>query len=783
MKKKKPQIIKPEDVRLVLKLIVKNWYFIVTIPIIAAFLGYYSSYKLPNIYQVRTEILLKSGKEDYKAALYEGFVGYDAYATQTNQERVLKSFDLISDVVSRMDIGISYYMVGRIRKTELYRSTPFTISISFLDPGLYETPFGLKFKEEGFDLIYNKGKDEKVVHCPYRSTQKTNDISFTIKAGNSANLKDLSFLKEANYEFVVHNHDNLVNAFRGAISVEGLEYTSILTVALEDVSEQRAIDFLDTLNLCYVNFSLRERIDINTKTIEFIDKQLKESLDVINNVEYELEDYKAKESIFNLNKEETIYYEKLISYDEETKKLELQLKTIDQLVDYINKSKEGSLLPPSFYVPTGDAYLSKTLEALYEMQTKRNSSLYDLKDNNPLVKRTDKSFELTRKDMLAYLENTKGAVRAKMAEIAKTTQNYENLLRSVPKAQRDILNIERRIGINEKLYNYLLEQRANVIIERATITPESEVIDRPRSQGAVRPNRDSIRNNYLLGGLVIVAGIIAIRFFFIDKYESPTDIKAVTDIPVIGGIPHIKKMMPFNSKDYVDSDLAESVRRIRTNLQFMGASMDKKIILVTSMFPSEGKTFTSVNLAYLNALTDKKVLLVDFDMHKPNVHRTLKIGNTEGLSNILSGNESDWQSLINEVHPNLHVITAGPVPPNASELVMMTSVTELLEEFRSTYDIIILDTPPLHLITDARILMSNSEINLMIMNVKNATKNNLVDVEMFYEEGIAKNFAIVLNGVKMSRFAYLYSKYDYKYAYKYGYAYGYGYGYKYGKDV
>lgn len=781
MKKKKLQIIKPEDIRIILKLIVKNWYFILIIPTISVMYGYYSSYKLPNVYQLKTEILLKA--ENYKSNLYQGYLGFSNPAKISNQERVLQSYDLISQAVTQMDIGISYFNVGRIRTTEIYRNSPFKIKIATLDESLYETPIGIKFNDQGFTLEYTIGGQEKVVKCGRKNFHKTADLSFFISATSSASLNDLNSFKESSYQFTVHHHENLVNKYRRSLGVIGLEYTDVITITLEDVSEERGLDFLDTLNRCYINYSVRDRIDVNSKTIQFIDRQLKESLDIINNVEFELEDYKAKESIFNLNKEETIYYEKLINYDEEVKKLELQLKTIDQLEQHIAKQKEGSLLPPSFYIPEGDQYLTKTLEELYDLQTKKNSALYDLKDGNPMIKRTDKSFELARKDMLAYLINTSKAINSKIDEIRKTTLSYEKLLRSVPKAQRDILNIERRIGVNEKLYNYLLEQRANVIIERATITPESEIIDEPRSQGAIRPNRSSIRKNYMLAGLALVAAIMALRFFFLDTYETPSEVKAATDIPVIGGIPYIKKMMPFNSKDYVDSDLAEGVRRIRTNLQFMGASMDKKVILVTSMFPSEGKTFTSVNLAYLNALTDKRVLLVDFDMHKPNVHRTLKIGNNEGLSNLLSGRESDYKAVIHQVHPNLDVITAGPVPPNASELVMMPGVTELLHIFRASYDLVILDTPPLHLITDARILMTFSEINLMIVNVKNANKSNIADIEAFHEEGIAKNFGIVLNGVRMSRFAYLYSKYDYKYAYKYGYSYGYGYGYKYGKDV
>ncbi|HEX4886572.1 MAG TPA: Wzz/FepE/Etk N-terminal domain-containing protein, partial [Luteibaculaceae bacterium] len=504
--KKKGQIIKQEDVRLIIKLLVKNWFFILFIPLAAGTLGYYSSYKLPNVYLAKTDILLKSEKKDYKSALYQGYVGYDAYAKQTNQERVLKSFDLISEAVRRMEINTSYYNVGRIRTTDIYRGAPFKVEFVDLSESLYEVPLTFKFLPDHFTIEYETGGKIKLITCEYRSFHKTSDFSFFIRNSYGTSLQNLNQLTESTYQVIEHRFDGLVNRYRDALRVEGVEYTSIISLSIEDVSEQRALDFLDTLNYCYNNYTVKERLAINTNTINFIDSQLKESLDIINNVQYELEDYKAKESILNLNKEENIYYQKLVDYDEESKKLELQLRTISQLEDYIKNAKEGSLLPPAFYIPPGDQYLTKTLEGLYEMQTKRNTALYDLKDNNPMVKRTDKSFELTKRDMISYLANTKKAIRAKLTEVKNTTSSYENLLRSVPKAQRDILNIERRIAVNEKLYNYLLEQRANVLIERATITPESEVIDKPRSQGAIKPNRTNIRNNYLIGGIVLVAG-------------------------------------------------------------------------------------------------------------------------------------------------------------------------------------------------------------------------------------------------------------------------------------
>ncbi len=729
-------------------------------------------------------MLLKSQEHSFRTEIFSSYGSYaDAFTKQTNQERVLKSYDLISEVTARLNLDVSYFNVGRIRTTDIYKSSPFRIDPLRFPDELYERPIDVYFENDGFLLAFNLEGKERNIKFKYTNKHIIAEMAFNMYPTSSPKLSDLSFLTESHYQFIVHHHANIVNQYREGLVVQSIDNSSAMMMSIENVSEQRALDFLDTLNGCYQGFSVKERLRLNAITIDYIDLQLKQSLDVMNNVESELEGYKARESIFNLNKEEGIYYEQLVKYDEELKKLEIQLTTIDQLLNYIAKTKEGYLLPPSFFVPADDQYLSRTLEALYEMQNKKNSALYDLKDNNPMVQRTERSFELTKKDMLNYLANTKTAIASKVDEYKKTIHKYEKSLREVPKAQRDIINIERRIAVNEKLYNYLLEQRANVIIERSTIAPESEIIDQPRSLGVIRPNRSSIRNFYIIAGFGIVIAIFALRFFFLDKYETPSDIKAVSEIPVIGGIPYVKKIPDFNSKEYPASDLADGVRRIRTNLQFMGASMDKKIILVTSMFPSEGKTFTSVNLAYMNAFANKKVLLIDFDMHKPNVHKTIKIGNTEGLSMLLTDKDSNYKDYINAVHPNLDVITAGPVPPNASELVMLKHVDGLIEGFREIYDIIILDTPPLHLITDARILMSISEINLVIMNVKNATRNNLADIEELYEEGIGKNLGLVLNGVTMSRLAYLYSKYDYKYAYKYGYAYGYGYGYKYGKDI
>ena len=225
------------------------------------------------------------------------------------------------------------------------------------------------------------------------------------------------------------------------------------------------------------------------------------------------------------------------------------------------------------------------------------------------------------------------------------------------------------------------------------------------------------------------------------------------------------------------SPITESFRSMRTNLEYMAPDVKSKVVLITSNNPGEGKTFCSINLASILAKAGKKVLIIELDLHKPKVHLGLSMASEYGVSNILIGKETAKNSILKTSIENLDTILAGPTPPNASELILSPHLQEILDYSRANYDYVIVDTPPVGLISDAFILMKYADVTLFVLNVRFATKSSVNNAHEIVELNKLQNFGFVLNGVRQRRSKYYYNRYSYGYGFGYGYGYGYGKGY------
>jgi capsular exopolysaccharide synthesis family protein len=257
---------------------------------------------------------------------------------------------------------------------------------------------------------------------------------------------------------------------------------------------------------------------------------------------------------------------------------------------------------------------------------------------------------------------------------------------------------------------------------------------------------------------------------------------------VLGGIPYIKKLELDHSlvvEKNPKSQVNESFRTVRTNLSFMGEIKEKrtaKRIMLSSFFSGEGKTFCSTNLSNLIAKGEKKVLIIDFDLHRPKIHKTYKLKNIIGVTNFIIGKSTFEEIVHKNVFPNLDVIAAGPIAPNPSELILRDKVNELFEIADKIYDYIIIDTPPFGLLNDSLELTKFADSFLIILNTKYARKKGVEHISEMLSKFDNVSKGLVLNGIKESRFQYYYSKYTYKYNYSYNYGYSYGYGSNYSQD-
>lgn len=788
----KPQqrgsIIDAKDLRYFIRIVSKNWYLVVIALLLSAVLSYLYSYKLPDIHGASTQILLKDQDVyDYQSQVYKSLGYVQSYSDIVNQKRVLTSYDLIDATLSKLDFDISYFIVGRFKTTQVYGTLPFVVQMDVLDPKLYDRPFDLQVLDSTkYEISFDRnGRLEKRV---FRFNEDVRDPEnqFFLKVQRMPLVSDRELQRASgtDYQFVRHERSGLVKKYKSRIDVSNQDYTTILDVTVEDEVGVRAKMFLDTLSKEYIRYSLQSEFDINRNTIDYIDKQLAEVSVILERHEDELQSYKENKDILNLTREEGLYFTELVKYDQMRREQELEIQSLDALEDYVRGNGKENLLPPAIFI-ADDQFLRQTVGQLYTMQMERNEALFTAKLENAVVQRLDSVIQLNKANLLTYIKNARKAIQGRVGDLQQQVHDYEGLIRKLPKSHRDILNIERRLQVNEKMYLFLLEKRASTVIARAGIIPKTKVIESARGRGVVRPDKMKIFYTFMLGGGLLSMLVVFIRVMFYDRIENADQLKELTNLPVFGEIINSEKA----EENYVvvDSDpkaaITESFRTVRTNLEYVAVEGGRgKVVLVTSYRPNEGKTFCSVNLTAILSKADKKVLLLELDLHKPKVATGLGLRSAVGLSSVLIGKAHWREAVMPTQFENFHVILSGPTPPNASELVLSKYLQQLFEEASKEYDYVIVDTPPVGLITDALLMMRYVDATLFVVNTRFASKDHVNNaLEVLHTNG-AKNLGFILNGVRIKKSKYYYNtNYGYGYRYAYGYGSGYGYGYGYGR--
>jgi len=223
------------------------------------------------------------------------------------------------------------------------------------------------------------------------------------------------------------------------------------------------------------------------------------------------------------------------------------------------------------------------------------------------------------------------------------------------------------------------------------------------------------------------------------------------------------------SQSRPQSQMAESYRALRTSLLLTSLGAPPKVILITSALPQEGKTTTSINTAIVLAQKGTRVLLIDADLRRPSIHKTLGLGPRTGLSNVLTGSASLQQATIRSTFlPTLFVLPAGTPPPNPAELLASTNMKDVLEKLRGEYDHIVLDTPPTLSVTDAVVASTRADAVVLVIRSGQTTKQALRRAREILIQVNARVSGVLLNAVDLSSPDYYYY---YEYQGKYGHRY------------
>ena len=790
-----------KQLRLALKVAAKNWLLLLLLPAIAYGYARIITHQQLDQYGARAEVLLEQ-KDEYDKAreMVEGVISR-RFQRQgpdiANQVRILKSRDLVAKAVGDLDHNITYFIVGRVRALPVG-------GLSGVEVEAFPEQFGSSALGVDFDLeVLNA--ERYVLRATLRNGQlyeaehgfgdlvQNGDFKLIIRRAQESRGTIEQAIAQGQ-RFQVRNDNQIIGQYRGGLSVSGVGQTSILKLQISDIRPERAMEFLDALSKRYIEYSTAAREEVNRKTDEFIETQLIKIEANVDSLQRIIDEQREKAGNLNLTRNEQAYFQELVQLETQQEELRLNVRSLKALEDYLGRGVENTSIPPSAFL-TSDAVAAEKVGQLYDLQLQRTQMLLDVTPSSFQITRLDSLISTTRYSLFDYIGSARIALEEEELELAARVATLEAKLFRLPKSEREILAIERRLTINDKFYGYLLEQRATNLIARAAITSNASIIEAARSIGITGPNKAKTIRDYTLFGLAVAIGLALLRLLLFERLESVNELREATKLPVSGGVPRYEDI---TDKEYVlvaskspRHPTTEAFRGLRTNLQYLLNKDGQNTILISSMHPGEGKTFTATNMAALMAQAGKKTLLIDYDLHKPRVHKALGVPRGTGLSGYLIG-QVPWSMAVQPTDiPGLDVITSGPVPPNASELVLNDRTDELIAEARKAYDFVVIDTPPILLITDALVLMRHVDRALLVANVKRANVRGMRQLEELLQQNSIEHVSMVLNGIVPTRWRYYASKYAYRYLYSYGYGgygsytgyggYGYG-GVRYGED-
>lgn len=783
------------DIKQLLFTALHYWYLFVIAVAVALVVGFFVNRYSTKVYQTAGTVLIKEGRSGYDATSIMTSGSFGSSQNIDNEIAILKSYTLTERVVKKMGIEVTYMEKGRFATTELYKTSPFLVEFERSVPQAVGLSYEITLSDD--DKIQLHAVGDGLTKYDFIICQQTEshpfdkiDISGEYQQGewidNGYNKIRITKSDKFNpnningrkFYFWLNSYPTLVRKM-SSFSVSPLtKQASVASVVMKGTDRMKIVEFVNLLMNEYVNRGLEKKNLVSENTIEFIDNELSGIQESLNQAETELKDFRQQNDAMNIDLQTNQVYTNLRSLEKERAEMTVNVKIYKRLQDYIKVQIDDpeNLAAPST-MGINDPLLNQLARDLVNLSQTKATQLLTQTEQHPQIVKLNEQIVTTKRALLENVNNIVENAQMSLNEINRRISTLETELRLLPTKQQQLINYQRNYKFNDDTYKYLMQRRAEAQILRASNTPDNEILDEARLERTIRIAPRNMMN-YLVAiilGLLIPALFLFLKNFFNTTITDRKDVEKLTHYPIIGQVAQTKDKDPLLVINNPKSPIAESFRSIRTNVEFITRSKLPCTVLVTGDAQGIGKTFNSINIASIYALYGKKTVLLGFDMRKPKLFQEFGLSNNIGLSSFLSNKET-LDNIIQQSSkmPTLDLITSGPIPPNPSELIASEKCDELFAELKKRYDYIVIDTPPIGMVTDSLLLMRYTDANIFIVR-QGVTNKNAFGTLVKDLEDRGMKYSIVLNGLQVEKGGYGYG--SKKYGYSYGYGYGYGYGY------
>lgn len=706
-----------------------------------------------------------------------------------NEIRIVKSPNLMREVVTRLSLNDSYTVKEGLREVPLYKASPVLFGV--VDSAdVARCGFMFRLSRDGKiavkDIHVDENPVEGTITASYGDTISIGNVRMTVirPHWNTDRFigEDVKFI----HNTVKASADMLASKITAVL---GNDKTSIIDISITCPSIAEADDILTTLIQVYNERWIQDKNQIAVSTSGFINERLAVIEKELGNVDSDISSYKSEHLLPDVGVVTGMY----MAQSSEAQTAIISLNNQISVAEMVRGQLAGDSFDQPLPVNVGivNADIETAIGQYNDIVIERNRLLESTSEINPIVKDRTQALRTLRGNIMASLNSYIATLRTQMANARRQASATTSKIAANPNQAKYLLSVERQQKVKESLYLFLLQKREENELTQAFTAYNSSMVEEPHGSGAPTfPKKRDILVIAFLLGLALPLGIFVVRELLDTKIRGKKDLSSLK-IPYLGEIPSADKkphgMARFRKHSKEERKIVvteknrdainEAFRVLRTNLEYMGVDDGDrnekcKVMAVTSANPGSGKTFISINLAKVLAIKGKKVLIIDLDIRKGSLSKI--IGRPDkGITDFLVGRAREEDLPVKGIGdtPTLDAVGIGIVPPNPAELLSSNKLDRYLSELREDYDFIILDCPPVEVVTDAKVINRLVDMTIFVVRAGLLEKDELPTIQEYHDTNRYRNMAILLNATD------IHSGYGYhRYGYHYGYGRNYGYG-------
>ena len=746
-------------------LVINNWYwFAISLFVCLVIAGIVFKTK-PKDFEYTSKIMIRD--ESDRRAIYRNVdailsnAGDDFGSRSLDDEIfIIKSSPLLVNVVEQLNLNKTCDRTGLFTKISYYHDRPLDMEVTLHNTDVKEaslnvsvTPLDMNRYQYNVNSASGGVSKKKGVAKYTEKVEVNNYVTFSVDKTQYFSNKNI------NITYNLAECPMLTKAYQmiRRLSVNRVDKNaSVLAIKYSDNNEQRAKEVADIMVVVYNAEAINDKKLIAEKTEQFVSDRIALISGELTDVDSQVEQIKKSSGLTDFSSASGMLLQTGTRYTDEVVELEAELSNIRSIKSYMNDpANKEELLPGN--VGISNAGVQSQINQYNNQLLQYKKLLNTAGRNNPGVRNLLQQMESNRNAILAAIDNLINSVNIRLQSARAQEIRTRGQISAMPTQTKAVNEVARQQKIKEELYLYLLSKREENAMNLAVTADNAKVVE-----PAIRSNMGPHLSMHILVGLICGVALPALIMFgmnfFNVKVRSKMEIEKALTIPVMGEIPQKPEgrandeiIVTANGTDVV----TEAFRILHSNIPFF-LKEGQKVIQTVSTIPGEGKSFVALNLALSLAYLGKKTILLDCDLRKRSLSKTIDRHNRTGLIHYMLGKEDDFTKIImhSETSPNLDYIVCEKTPPNATQLLLDNKMENLVAYLREHYDYIILDSTPAQIVADASIINHCADLTTYIMRVGYLNKSSFPFIQELCDKSKFKNMAIIMTDVPVIKRRY-----------------------------